>query len=104
VPVSEITGGTQQRETLNPNARDTVVSTGSVDRNGNVIGNIPAVDRFGRTMYEKANRFSDHTLNDRMEMMADGGLASTSQMPSSHLSPEILQKAGMLSKGINPYQ
>jgi len=99
VPVSEITGGTQQRETLNPNARDTVVSTGSVDRNGNVIGEIPAVDRFGRTMYEKSNRFSNHMLNDRMEMMADGGLAST-----SHLSPEILQKAGMLSKGINPYQ
>jgi hypothetical protein len=64
-----------------------------------VIGNISAVDRFGRTMYEKANKFLDHTLNDRIKMLADGGLAST-----SHLSPEILQKAGMLSKGINPYQ
>jgi hypothetical protein len=30
---------------------------------------------------------------------ADGGMIS-----SSHLSPEILQKAGMLSQGINPYQ
>jgi hypothetical protein len=64
---------------------------GSIDRNGNVIGKIPAIDRFGR-------------LRDQMEMMADGGLASTNQIPSSHLSSEILQKAAMLSKGINPYQ
>ena len=33
------------------------------------------------------------------KMLADGGMIS-----SSHLSPEILQKAGMLSQGINPYQ
>jgi hypothetical protein len=53
-----------------------------------------------RKMYNLGNRFEN--LHDRQYLMApyaEGGLAS-----ANHLSPEILQKAGMLSQGINPYQ
>ena len=44
------------------------------------------------------NVFIDDGFGRPMRTFAGGGMAS------SHLSPDILQKAEMLSKGINPYQ
>lgn len=129
LPISQPTPAPTSVEPVKTQQGAPVVTTGSVDRNGNVIGNIPSVDRFGnaiegtpataapaefdeiptlnpnaraRKMYDLGNRFENRQFNDRqylMAMMAEGGLAS-----SNHLSPEILQKAGMLSQGINPYQ